>query len=66
MKRLLVQDRAQNTKNRMITLLPPILTIGGGGGMEELANTILHYLVVVHSSQVRSMPYITYGYYYFA
>jgi hypothetical protein len=31
MKRLLVRDRAQNTKNRMITLLPPILTIGGGG-----------------------------------
>jgi hypothetical protein len=32
MRKLLVQDRAQNTKNPTIPLLPPILTMGGRGG----------------------------------
>jgi hypothetical protein len=51
MRKLLVQDRAQNTKNPTIPLLPPILTMGGG---VEVANIILNNLVVVHNSHVRS------------
>jgi hypothetical protein len=46
----------------MTTLLPPILTMEG----MELASTVLHHLVVVRSSQVRSTSYVTYVYYNFA
>jgi hypothetical protein len=56
MMRLLVQDRAQNTKNPTIALLPPILAMGG----IEVANTVLNHLVVVHSSHVRTTNYVTY------
>jgi hypothetical protein len=52
MKRLIVQDRSQNTKNPMTTVMPR-------WGM-EVANTILNHLVVVHSSQLRSTNYVTY------
>jgi hypothetical protein len=46
MKRLLVRDTAQNTKNPTIALLPLMMMMEG----MEVANIILHNLVVVHSS----------------
>jgi hypothetical protein len=46
MKRLLVRDTTQNTKNPTIALLPLMMMMEG----VEVANTILHNLVVVHSS----------------
>jgi hypothetical protein len=36
MRRLLVRDRAQNTKNSMIALLPPILMMGHGGSQYHI------------------------------
>jgi hypothetical protein len=54
MRRLLVQDRAQNTKNPMIPTSATDTNDGGAGGGVEVANIILNNLVVVHNSHVRS------------
>jgi hypothetical protein len=61
MNPLLVQDVAHHTKNPTTTLLPPMMTMEG----MELAGIVLHYLVVVRSSQVRNTYYVTYVYYNF-
>jgi hypothetical protein len=61
MNPLLVQDAAHHTKNPMTTLLPPMMTMEG----MEVASIVLHHLVVVPSSQVRSTTYVTYIYYNF-
>jgi hypothetical protein len=55
MMRLLVRDKAQNTKNPTIAVLPPTATMAG----MEVANIVLNYLVGVHSSQVTSTNYVT-------
>jgi hypothetical protein len=46
MRRLLARDRAQNTKNPTLTVLPPTLTMAG----MKVANTVLNYLVGAHNS----------------
>jgi hypothetical protein len=61
MNPLLVRDAAHHTKNRTTTLMSPMMMVEG----MELAGIVLHHLVVVRSSQVRSTNYVTYVYYNF-